>query len=156
MSLIIATGSNQGDRLSFLSLAQSELKKKLKIVHASRIYQSSAVDYTQQPDFLNQVLEFQIPHKSPEDVLKLCLSVEKKLGRKRIIKRGPRTVDIDILFWNCEAFHNPPNLIIPHPRLFQRSFVVLPLKETPYFLTLEKHFSFPVSFDHPAKPISSF
>lgn len=151
MSLIISTGSNLGDRESYLAHARDELSKSLSLIFKSKIYQSSAVDYLAQPDFLNQVLEFEIPTIQPAEVLKLCLEIEKKLGRVRGIDKGPRTLDIDLLFWQKLTLSSD-NLDLPHPRLFSRSFIVLPLRELPYFKELEKSFDFPDTFSNSATP----
>jgi len=152
MALIIATGSNIGDSLSFLDKAKFELENFFKLKAESRIYTSQAVDYTDQPDFFNQVLEFEEPDLSPEEIMQTLLDIETKLGRRRDIPRGPRTIDIDILFIALKKI-NLKNVEVPHPRLFERSFVVLPLKELPYFETLSQNFSFPDSFDVGATPI---
>lgn len=152
MSLIIATGSNQGDSKKFLDDAKSKLSKHFHFVAESKIYHSKAVDYENQPDFLNQLLEFNLPASSPEDVLKLILSIEKEMGRIRNIPKGPRIIDIDILFWDCDHFQSE-NLTIPHPRWFERAFIVKPLHELPYFQVIKKHFIIPETFSHDAMPI---
>jgi len=152
MSLIIATGSNIGNSLEHLESAKILLEKRFHLIAASRIYSSRAVDYENQPDFLNQVLEFSLPVGSPEEILKELLSIEANLGRIRSVPRGPRTIDIDILFWGLEKF-DTDLLTIPHPRWSERSFVVLPLQELPFFQTIEKCFIIPKSFTVTAKPI---
>ena len=154
MSLIISTGSNLGDRIKHLESAKAELSTYFALKEESRIYESPAVDYTAQPDFLNQVLSFEIPHIQKSEVIRTVLSIEKSLGRVRDIDKGPRTVDIDILFWNAEEYDSV-DLIIPHPRLFQRSFIVLPLKELSYFEYLSTKFKFPEEFDNSAYPYNS-
>jgi 2-amino-4-hydroxy-6-hydroxymethyldihydropteridine diphosphokinase len=152
MSLIIATGSNQGESLSFLKQAKDILAQNFHLIAESRIYQSKAVDYEAQPDFFNQVLEFALPALSAEDVMTQLLEIEKNMGRTRIISRGPRTIDIDIVFWGLEKY-NSQHLIVPHPRWAERSFVVRPLQELPFFQTIEKCFTIPRSFDTEASPI---
>lgn len=152
MSLIIATGSNQGESLSFLKQAKDILAQNFHFIAESRIYQSKAVDYEAQPDFFNQVLEFALPALSAEDVMTQLLEIEKNMGRTRIISRGPRTIDIDIVFWGLEKY-NSQHLFVPHPRWAERSFVVRPLQELPFFQTIEKCFTIPRSFDTEASPI---
>lgn len=157
MSLIIATGSNLNDRNSNLKLALRSLSSHFNLIAKSRVYKSPAVDYENQPDFYNQVLEFEIPIDMTADkIMDLLLDIEVKLGRIRnetAISKGPRTIDLDILFLGLE--HSPgPKAIIPHPRLFERSFVVLPLSELPFFSKLKEHFDFSFKFSNHAEPIS--
>jgi 2-amino-4-hydroxy-6-hydroxymethyldihydropteridine diphosphokinase len=152
MSLIIATGSNQGDSLHFLNEAKKLLSQNFQFIAASRVYRSAAVDYTNQPDFFNQVLEFALPALSAEKVMTELLKIEQDLGRTRKISRGPRTIDIDIIFWGLENY-NSEHLTVPHPRWAERSFVVRPLKELPFFQTIEKCFTIPKSFEIEATPV---
>ncbi len=152
MSLIIATGSNLGDSKATLKRAQEILSTHFEFVAASRIYVSKAVDYENQPDFFNQVLEFRLPAVSPANAMKKLLDIEKDFGRNRDIPRGPRTLDLDILFWNMDEIRTP-DLTIPHPRWMQRSFVIKPLQELPFFQTIEKCFTIPKSFTVDAHPI---
>jgi 2-amino-4-hydroxy-6-hydroxymethyldihydropteridine diphosphokinase len=152
MSLIIATGSNIGDKIKNLQLAKSEISKHFDLIAESGIFESSAVDYTDQPDFYNQVLEFKIPSLKAPAVLDTLLSIEKLLGRSRDVSKGPRTVDIDIIFWSFESF-NEPGLKIPHPSWDKRSFVVRPLQQLPFFQSVKKCFNIPTEFNIEAKPI---
>jgi 2-amino-4-hydroxy-6-hydroxymethyldihydropteridine diphosphokinase len=152
MSLIIATGANLGLPLVQLELAKTELQQHFELIAQSRIYKSSAVDYQNQPDFYNQVLEFKIPTISPEETIHLLMEIEKKLGRTREIFRGPRLIDIDIIFWGQKRLELE-FLVIPHPRWDQRSFVVRPLQELPFFKTIEKCFTIPKSFEVEAFPV---
>ncbi|WP_408098280.1 2-amino-4-hydroxy-6-hydroxymethyldihydropteridine diphosphokinase [Peredibacter sp. HCB2-198] len=152
MSLIIATGSNIGDSLHHLEEAKQVLAQKFSLIAASRVYVSKAVDYENQPDFFNQVLEFRIPALSPHQVMQELLNIEKSLGRNRNIPKGPRTIDLDIIFWGLDTI-NEPALTIPHPRWNERSFVVKPLQELPFFQTIEKCFTIPKSFNVDASPI---
>ena len=147
MNLIISTGSNIGERESYLIEAKNKLASLYKLVEESNIYESPAVDYLNQPDFLNQVLSFELPKQNPSSVMLQLLEIEKEMGRKRDIDKGPRTIDLDILFWGLEAL-NSPQLTTPHPRLFERSFIVLPLKELAVFPVLAEKFKFPKKFDN--------
>ncbi|MAZ49266.1 MAG: 2-amino-4-hydroxy-6-hydroxymethyldihydropteridine diphosphokinase [Halobacteriovoraceae bacterium] len=152
MSLIIATGSNLGNKIDYLTEARLKLQKLFELVEQSRVFSSPAVDYENQPDFYNQLLEFKIPQMPAHDVIKLCLDIEKTMGRIREIKRGPRNIDIDIIFWGLDTI-NLPELTVPHPRWSERSFIVLPLQELPYFETLAKHYKIPTNFENTASPI---
>ncbi len=153
MSLIIATGSNIGDRSKNLQDARVLLSETFDFIAESRIYSSPAVDYASQPDFLNQVLEFKIPSKSPETVMLELLNLEKKLGRQRIVDKGPRTIDMDIIFWD-ELKMNNDTVQIPHPRWRERAFVVLPLIELPFYKANKDKLNVQLSFDHEAFLIS--
>lgn len=152
MSLIIATGSNIGESLLLLEEAKNKLSTIFKLKAASRVYSSKAIEYENQPDFFNQVLEFELPALEPEIVMKKLLEIEKEFGRNRQIPKGPRTLDLDIVFWGLKTF-NSEHLIIPHPRWAERSFVVKPLQELPFFQTVEKCFTIPKSFNVDAFPV---
>lgn len=153
MSLIIGLGSNLGDSQFSLLRARTILKTHFQIIAESRIYLSCAQDYEAQPDFLNQVLEFQIPDNyTPDDVMKKLLFIEENMGRKRDIKYGPRNIDLDLLFWDFLE-RNSKELILPHPRWMERSFVVKPLSELPFFSRAEKKFHIPKKFVIDATPL---
>lgn len=152
MSLIIATGSNLQDKISSLNKAKDELRKHFNFIAESQIFESAAVDYTDQPDFYNQVLEFEVPKLTKDEVMLLILSIEKNLGRVRNIDKGPRTIDIDIIFWGIETYKSDI-LTLPHPSWSERSFIVRPMQQLPFFQTLEKCFKIPRTFNIEAKPI---
>lgn len=152
-SLFIATGSNLGDRLSHLKNGQTHLQNHFQLLAESRVYESPAVDYLNQPDFYNQVLEFALPPTSPENTMSILLEIEKKMGRNRQIPKGPRIIDLDILFFG-DIHIESEHIYIPHPRLFERSFVVLPLSELPGFKLLQQKYNFTFSFTNSASPLS--
>lgn len=152
-SLFISTGTNLGNRAHNLHLAKMHLNQHFKLIAESNIYESPAIDYLEQPDFYNQALEFKLPDSTPEETMNLLLNIEKTMGRNRLIPKGPRVIDLDILFWGTSAF-NSELVQIPHPRLFERSFVVLPLSELPGFKLLEQIYSFNFTFSNHATPIS--
>ena len=102
--------------------------ERFLFIRKSSVYKSKAVDYTNQPDFLNQILEFEIPSSSPREVLQTCLEIEKSMGRDRDIPKGPRIIDIDIIFFSDVELKDE-NLFIPHPSWKDRAFVVKPLME---------------------------
>lgn len=153
-SIFISTGTNLGNKIQNLEKAKLILAESLELLDESQIYESSAVDFLDQPDFYNQVLEFKIPDEiSKESLMINILEMEKKLGRNRTIPKGPRIIDIDILFWGHETYHSE-TLMIPHPRLFERSFIVLPLSELSGFKLLSEKFHFNFNFQNSAKPLS--
>ena len=151
MPLIIATGSNLFSRIEHLDWAKRELTQHFKLIAESRVYQSSAVDYEAQPEFLNQVLQFALPWQQPHEVMQILLNIEQDRGRTRDVSRGPRTLDLDILFWGT-SFIQSATLTSPHPRWKERSFVVRPLSELPFWHLIEKCFTIPKSFDVEAFP----
>lgn len=146
MSLILATGSNIGDRVSNLQLGLKELTHSFKVIAASSYFESEAVDYINQPAFLNQVIEFKTPDLTPQKCLDICLNIERKLGRIRTVDKGPRTIDIDIIFYDMLEV-NSDQLTLPHPSWNQRSFVVYPLQQLPYFQTIKKFYKIPSDFE---------
>ena len=152
-SLFIATGSNLGDRAAHLNSAKIELQNHFSFIAQSRIYESPAVDYLNQPDFYNQVLEFTLPVLTAENTMSILLDIEKKMGRNRHVHKGPRIIDLDILFFG-DTHIETDHIHIPHPRLFERSFVVLPLSELPGFKLLQQKYSFTFSFTNSASPLS--
>ncbi len=152
MSLIIASGSNIGSSITTLIEARSELSRSFTFIAESRIYLSKAVEYENQPDFYNQVLEFQLPDQTPDQVMQKLLEIEKQFGRHRDIPKGPRTLDLDILFWGTISC-NTSAVTIPHPRWAERSFVVRPLQELPFFQTIQKCFTIPQTFTVEAAPL---
>lgn len=152
MSLIIATGSNLLQPLENLLLAKKTLSQKYNFIAESRVYKSAAVDYEAQPDFFNQVLEFQIPNETPDQVMQFLLELEKEMGRIRDISRGPRIIDLDIILWGLET-HHTKMVDIPHPRWLDRSFIIRPIQELPFFKSIEKCFIIPGSFKIEAFPV---
>ena len=98
-----------------------------KVTRASALYETAAWGKTDQPSFYNQALEVETT-LSPKDLLNLLLEIEKKLGRQRDEKYGPRTIDIDILLYG-DQICNDPQLRIPHPELQNRRFALTPLAE---------------------------
>lgn len=124
----LLTGGNIGNRLQFLSNAKEQIKKRCgSILKESSVYETSAWGKEDQGAFLNQVLKIKTT-LYPEQLLKTILEIEENLGRKRELKYGPRTIDIDILFFNDDII-NQPSLKIPHPQMQKRRFVLVPLNE---------------------------
>ena len=125
----LGLGTNMGDRDKYLSDACVLLNnhEKINITKKSKIYETKAWGYTEQADFLNVCLEVDTSLNEYE-LLSVCQEVEQKLDRKRIIRWGPRTIDVDILFFN-DIVLNDENLLIPHPRIKERAFVLIPLMD---------------------------
>ena len=123
----IGIGSNLGDKQENIRKAIKLMKEKCKILKVSSLYETEPMYYKDQDKFLNCAINLETELK-PQELLAFLLSVEKKLGRVRIIKNGPRTIDLDILFYDGKITKSD-NLIIPHPRLHERLFVLEPLKE---------------------------
>ncbi|CDQ37748.1 MULTISPECIES: 2-amino-4-hydroxy-6-hydroxymethyldihydropteridine diphosphokinase [Virgibacillus] len=99
----------------------------ITVTRQSSIYQTAPVGYTNQADFLNMVIEIETSC-SPLALLDYCQTLEQELGRERTIRFGPRTIDLDILLYNQEN-SKTERLIIPHPRMHERAFVLIPLHE---------------------------
>lgn len=128
MRYYLSLGSNVGDRKENLNAACSLLKKAhIKILRYSSIYETQPVDFASQPWFLNQVLEVSTG-QIPDELLDIIKKIEKKIGRKRSLQKGPRKIDIDIILAG-EFIQQTPHLKIPHPRMHKRNFVLVPLRE---------------------------
>lgn len=128
MKAWIGIGSNMGDREVYINSALKEIENNnIRIINVAKIKETKAYGLEDQPSFLNTValLETDL---SPHDLLKLLLEIEKSLGRTREIKWGPRTIDLDILFYEEEIIDSD-DLIVPHPDLRNRLFVLEPLSE---------------------------
>jgi 2-amino-4-hydroxy-6-hydroxymethyldihydropteridine diphosphokinase len=104
----------------------------LRLVALSSIYETDPVDVLDQPEFLNLTAAFDAPGDDPFELLRRCLRIEADLGRRRTIRGGPRTIDIDLLlFGNCvlDGVRDGIELAVPHPRMHLRRFVLAPLAE---------------------------
>jgi 2-amino-4-hydroxy-6-hydroxymethyldihydropteridine diphosphokinase len=124
----LLTGGNEGDKILHMQRARANIELICgRILQISSLYQTAPWGETDQADFLNQVLLIETA-MSPESLLKAILSIEENLGRKRSVKNAPRTIDIDILFYD-RLILEVPGLCIPHPRISERRFVLEPLDE---------------------------
>ncbi|MEO8583545.1 MAG: 2-amino-4-hydroxy-6-hydroxymethyldihydropteridine diphosphokinase [Flavitalea sp.] len=124
----LLTGGNMGTREDHLKVAAQLLGERCgRIVDRSAVYETAPWGKTDQEMFLNQVIlvETQL---SAREILTIILLIENQMGRDRKEKNGPRLIDIDIIFFNHEVIHQP-GLIIPHPHLSERKFVLEPLNE---------------------------
>ena len=126
----IALGSNIGNRYDYLTKAIERLDNhpKIQLVNYSSVYETDPVGYEDQDLFLNMVIEVMTTSFKSHELLDYCLKVELELGRKREIVWGPRTIDLDILLYNQENIESE-KLIVPHPRMLERNFVMIPLSE---------------------------
>ncbi len=125
----LSVGSNMGDREGLLKQAISLLEQfdDIRIESVSSIYETDPVGVTDQPLFLNLALKLKTS-LSPQALLSKLQEVETKLDRKRVQKWGPRTIDLDILLYNSVSIQTD-ELTIPHPRMLERAFVLIPLCE---------------------------
>jgi len=124
----IALGSNLGDRVSYIMSAVASLQEKgASVLKQSTIIETDPVGGPPQPKFLNAVVKIET-RLSPVELLNQCQGIEKELGRVRDVPSGSRTIDLDILLYDRLVL-DTPRLTIPHPRMFERAFVLEPLKE---------------------------
>jgi 2-amino-4-hydroxy-6-hydroxymethyldihydropteridine diphosphokinase len=121
-------GSNQQQPQKQLQLAQNYISKKIGYIQRqSAVYQTAAWGNTNQPDFLNQVI-IATTKLTAAQTMQTILTIEKEMGRIRTKKNAPRIIDIDILFFN-KAIIDKKDLIVPHPQLQNRNFVLVPLNQ---------------------------
>ena len=138
--VFLAIGSNLGDRFRNIELAKIMLSDyRIKILKSSSFYETLSWPNIKNPKFLNVVLEIET-NLRPLSLLDLCKKIEKSLGRKKSKKNSPRVCDIDILDYGKRNENNGINL--PHPRLHQRNFVLIPLFE------ISKKWTHPKFKDH--------
>ncbi|MGB8984450.1 MAG: 2-amino-4-hydroxy-6-hydroxymethyldihydropteridine diphosphokinase [Anaerolineales bacterium] len=123
----LGLGSNLDDRLANLKQAISALTPQMEVKAKSKVYETPPWGYADQPRFFNQVVRAKT-YLEPEPLLKHLKRLEVALGRKESFPNGPRLIDIDILFYD-DLVLNTPLLVIPHPHLHERAFVLLPLMD---------------------------
>jgi 2-amino-4-hydroxy-6-hydroxymethyldihydropteridine diphosphokinase len=121
----LALGANVGDPMANIEKAIDLLSDNLYVIKPAPVYSSTAVGYTDQPDFLNTAISGQTD-LSPEALFNFIKQVEQKVGRQQRFRNGPREIDIDIIFYGDQVIETP-NLTIPHPRFHERDFVLRPL-----------------------------
>lgn len=123
----LALGSNLGDRWAMLRGAVRQLDgPRLRVRRSSPVYETAAMYITQQPAFLNCVLEAETD-LFPRQLLSRIHQVEQALHRHRTVRNGPRTIDVDLLLYGSAVVELSPVLMLPHPRLHERRFVLAPL-----------------------------
>jgi len=126
-TIYLALGSNLGDRLENLKQAIAALPPQMEVKAKSSVYETPPWGYEDQPKFLNQVIKAKT-YLDPEPLLKHLKRLEVALGRQQSFPNGPRLIDMDIIFYD-DLVLNSPSLVIPHPRLHERGFVLLPLMD---------------------------
>ena len=126
-TVYLALGTNLGDRLANLKQAISSLTPQMEVKAKSQVYETPPWGFEDQPKFLNQVIKANT-YLEAEPLLKHLKRLEVALGRQESFPNGPRLIDMDILFYD-DLVVNKPSLVIPHPRLHERGFVLLPLME---------------------------
>jgi 2-amino-4-hydroxy-6-hydroxymethyldihydropteridine diphosphokinase len=127
-TVYLALGSNLGDRTQYIHDAVRLLNEHgIKTIQLSTLIETDPVGGPRQGLFMNAVLQGET-FLPPQELLSVCLAVETSLGRVRTVKNGPRTIDIDILLYG-DVVMNTPDLVIPHPRMKERDFVMRPLRE---------------------------
>jgi len=125
--IYLSLGSNIGDRENHLRDAITRLQTNRRLVAVSSFYEAEPVEVTDQAWFLNCVVALETT-ESPERLMAAILQIEQEMGRQRIQRKGPRTIDIDILLFGDNILDSPA-LIIPHPAMHERRFVLQPLTE---------------------------
>ncbi|MGC8855181.1 MAG: 2-amino-4-hydroxy-6-hydroxymethyldihydropteridine diphosphokinase [Anaerolineae bacterium] len=126
-TVYLALGTNLGNRLANLQSALASLPPDVKPLRVSPVYETPPWGYTDQPAFLNLVLSAET-RLAPRPLLRYLKQLEADLGRVPTFRYGPRQIDLDILFYD-NLILNEPDLIIPHPRLHERTFVLVPLAD---------------------------
>ena len=125
--IYLALGTNLGDRLGNLRAAIHALGPRIRVLNESPVYETEPWGFADQPAFLNMVARAETG-LSPEELLAYVKDLEVLLGRTPNFRNGPRVLDLDILFYDALCL-NIPGLVIPHPRLHERSFVLAPLAD---------------------------
>lgn len=129
LRVIFGLGSNLGDRAANIAKAGRLLNGSpgVNVTKVSSLYESAPVDYPDQPDFLNAAAAAETDLK-PEELLAAAQRIEHEMGRVKTVDKGPRVIDIDILLYDIVEVRLP-ELQVPHPRLRQRAFALVPLLE---------------------------
>jgi 2-amino-4-hydroxy-6-hydroxymethyldihydropteridine diphosphokinase len=123
----IALGANLGDRLTTLRSAIADLRRLGTVLATSPVYETDPVGYADQPPFFNAVAKLQTD-LSPRSLLAALLQIESSLGRTRSFRNAPRTLDLDLLLYD-DLILETAEITVPHPRLHERAFVLVPLAE---------------------------
>ena len=123
----IGLGTNIGDRKENINMAVKALSllPETKVLDVSNLYETAPWGYKNQQNFVNAAVKIET-NLSPEALLGACLGIEAAMGRVRLIKNGPRVVDLDLLLYD-NVIRNTEELTLPHPRMMERAFVLKPL-----------------------------
>lgn len=128
MKYYLGLGSNLGQKKDNLKQAIARLRKEgIRILSSSSLYETEPKGVLEQPWFYNQVVEIETGFR-PQGLLKLLKKIEQRMGRKASAKKAPRKIDLDILLAENTVIRTK-ELVIPHPRLDKRNFVLIPLSE---------------------------
>lgn len=135
----IGLGSNLADPIHQITRAihRISLSPSMTLVNTSSLYRSAAQGYTQQPDFINAVIQITTTYTALQ-LLEACQAIEQEFGRQRWFQDAPRTLDIDLLLYGQDTYQQP-QLTLPHPRMWQRHFVLIPLYEIAPTLQIPGH-----------------
>ena len=126
-TVYLSLGSNIGNRPANLKQAISSLRPQMEVKARSKVYETPPWGYTEQDKFLNQVVKVST-YLEPEPLLKHLKRLEIALGRKETFHYGPRLIDMDILFYDALVLETP-QLILPHPHVHERGFVLIPMMD---------------------------
>ncbi|HEY5730103.1 MAG TPA: 2-amino-4-hydroxy-6-hydroxymethyldihydropteridine diphosphokinase [Anaerolineales bacterium] len=126
-TVYLSLGTNLGDRAANLKQAVRSLPPQMRVKKKSEVYETPPWGYTEQEAFLNQVVMV-TTYLEPEPLLKHLKRLEVALGRKATFRYGPRLIDMDILFFDDLVIESP-SLVIPHPNMHERGFVLLPMMD---------------------------
>ena len=127
-TIYLSLGSNIGDRKKNIARAMDALSQHgMRVLRSSALYETEPVEMTDQPWFLNCVVEAETDLPPPE-LMEALLAIEREMGRERLIPKGPRLIDVDILLYGSEIVRTG-KVEIPHPRMAERRFVLAPLAE---------------------------
>lgn len=119
-------------------IGEFDVSPHIRLLRASSLYRTAPVGYTDQPDFINAVVQLET-ELSPNALMTELFAMEARYGRVRQLRNGPRTLDLDLLLYDGLILNDDPALILPHPRLHLRSFVLIPLVEIDPECVLPRH-----------------
>ena len=127
-TVYLSLGSNMGDRAGNIARAIAALRRRgMHVTQESSLYETEPLEIREQPWFLNCAVAAETEF-SPERLMEMLLEIEREMGRERILPKGPRLIDMDILLYGSDIVREP-RLEIPHPRMAERKFVLVPLAE---------------------------
>lgn len=123
----LSLGSNLGDRLANVRVGVADLRPRMTVEAVSSVYETAPQGVVDQPPFLNLAVAASTP-LAPDDVLAVLKSIEVAVGRRPTYRWGPRVLDIDLIMYADQVI-DTPHLVVPHPRMAERAFVLVPLQE---------------------------